>query len=114
MGNNGSQHSFKDISEFRNEYPHCQYLIDQQQSINYLDPDSHRVIKVIPKNALTPQRSQAIQRELFVMRKLADHENILKLYDAYASQKNIFLVMEQPVIDKSNSKKTSYDFVDQN
>ncbi|TNV73874.1 hypothetical protein FGO68_gene1437 [Halteria grandinella] len=52
-------------------------------------------VKVYDKYKLTDvQRRKGVQREIRLMRRLAQHENIVQLYDAIDTQRQIYLIME--------------------
>ncbi len=50
-------------------------------------------IKVIEKKKHKPSRLEAMMREIEILGRL-DHPHIIKLYEAYESKDNIYLVLE--------------------
>jgi calcium-dependent protein kinase len=52
-----------------------------------------RAVKLIRKDAMTPEEEQAFQDEIAILGKL-DHPNILKLYEVYDDEKRYYIVTE--------------------
>lgn len=52
-----------------------------------------RAVKLIRKDAMTPEEEQAFQDEIAILSKL-DHPNILKLYEVYTDEKRYYIVTE--------------------
>ena len=52
-------------------------------------------VKVYDKYELTDvQRKKGVQKEIRIMKKLMNHENIVSLYDAIDTTRQIYLIME--------------------
>lgn len=54
-------------------------------------PHEYRVVKVISKKYV--KNPEALQNEIQILRKL-DHPNIIKLYEVFEDDKNLYLVQE--------------------
>lgn len=54
-------------------------------------PNEYRVVKVISKKYV--KNPEALQNEIQILRKL-DHPNIVKLYEVFEDDKNLYLVQE--------------------
>jgi calcium-dependent protein kinase len=54
-------------------------------------PNEYRVVKVISKKCV--KSPEALQSEVEILRKL-DHPNIIKLYEIFEDDKNLYLVQE--------------------
>ncbi len=54
-------------------------------------PHEYRVVKVISKKYV--KNPEALQSEIQILRKL-DHPNIIKLYEVFEDEKNLYLVQE--------------------
>ncbi len=54
-------------------------------------PQTYRVVKVIAKKLV--KNPESLQNEIDIMRRL-DHPMIVRLYEAYEDEKNIYLVQE--------------------
>jgi len=52
-----------------------------------------RAVKLIRKDAMSPEEEQAFQDEIAILSKL-DHPNILKLYEIYDDEKRYYIVTE--------------------